>query len=451
MWVFRALWSAAPKLAEVHDPQQQQQSTAAAGRARCHLHLLVPDTVLFQRGEPCKWVGTSPQGTVVRKSFLHVSSDGSASSNTAGAGEGSSEFRRHPDLGSRLAAQRRKSSASRAMNDFEVFERLDAVIAAFLNFAASGLPPSSSSDMEDDVPVCVARYTDGTSELLSGKSLKTLCRFFNWRASLCALQAYVRPLQGSTSTATTTVGIYSRRQREKRNKNPQNGRRQRSTANQGRSCAASGRAAASRTGIEHGKDGKKRKEENSSLTAPSSTTAATFDLQPAESPLSAAPDGDSSSATSLQSLKTALNQATEDVAFVTDLSYAWPAEPLRTLPRRAHGNATSPRNNGSPTDIASHEHQDIATNKTSPPMAVGGGGSVGQIQRHRPPWPRSRLQVSHMEAEFSIDQAGRPWFTNAPKVWFVSCKSSICGPKAQSPPHHNALEFVLKLELSVLS
>lgn len=418
--IFRSLWSAAPKLAEVVDQQQRHPS-----RARCHLHLLVPDTILFQRGEPCKWVGSSPQGIVVRKPFLQASSDEPISSNAAGAGEAPSEIR-HPNLASRLAAKRRaSSSSSRVMDDFEVLERLGTVIAVFSAFATSGLSSPPSSDVESGVPLCVARYNDGTSELLSSKSLKTLCKFFNWRASLCALQAYVQPrsAQGSTPTAMKTIGTYNRK-RERREKNTHHRHSQHSNANRDRSRAASGHAAASRSGIDHVEDEKARIGGKPSLPISSSTTAAISDLQPSESPLAVAADDDSSSSTSLQSLTTALNQATEDVAFATDMSYSWPVEPSRATPRRGHGNATSASCNVPPADISSLGKQDIATNgdrnQADNRTALVVGGSPGQLQRCRPPWPKSRVRVSHLEAEFVIDRAGRVWFTNALKVCFAT-------------------------------
>lgn len=397
IWVFRALWSAAPKLADVVG-----QHHSRFRRTRCHLHLLVPDTVLFQHGEPCKWVGSSPHGIVVRKPSLQAWSEGSTSSNAAGAGDvPSSELRRH-------AAKRHTSSSSRGMDEIELFERLDIIIAAFLDFAASGGSSSSSYDVQSDVPVCVARYNDGTSELLSGESLKKLCRFFNWRASLCALQAYVRPVQGATPMAPKAIGTYSR-QRERRTTSTHHGRPQRSNQDNDGSRVAPGSVPAS------------------------SATAATSDLQQAESSPAVTADDDSSSSTSFQTLTTALHQATEDVAFVTDLSYAWPAEASRATPRTEHVNAVSPSNSSSPAAVSSlGEKQDIATvgdrNLADSRMAVVVGGSVGQLQRQRPPWPKSRVRVSHLEAEFVIDQTGRPWFTNAPKVWLFDLKSShVCG------------------------
>lgn len=322
---------------------------------------------------------------MVRKPFLQASNDGSTSTSTAGVGDVPSELR-HPDLASRVAAKRQATSSSRAMADFEVFERLDAVIAAFLGFATSGISSSSTSDAESEVPVCVARYNDGTSELLSSKSLKTLCRFFNWRASLCALQAYVRP---ATPTATRTVGTYSRT-RERRNKTPHHGRSQRSNETHDRSRATSGSVAAS------------------------SATAAISDVQPAESLLGVAAGDDSSSAPSLQSLTKVLNQATEDVAFATDLSYAWPAEPSGAKPGKGHVSSLGKQ------DIATRKDRNLPDNR----IAVVLGGSAGQLQRDRPPWPKSRVRVSHLETEFVIDQAGRRWFINAAKVWLINCMPS---------------------------
>ncbi len=392
-WIFRALWSAAPKSVEV---------THSARRTRCHLHLLVPDTILFQRGEPCKWLGSSPEGIVVRKSFYGVNGPGeSVTANTTSTADAPSELRREA-LATRVAAGR-QSPSSRRMDDFETVERLDTVIAAFVAFAATHSSSSSSSlssstgpDAETDVPVCVARYNDGTTELLSSKSLQTLCRFFNWRTSLCALQAYVYPGQGSTAT---TIGTYDRRHarqgRARRHRHPES------------PTSAIGAGSVTRR-----------------YTGPWSSSR-DLTIEDDRPTLDSATDGASSSSRPPGASKAALDQAAKDVAFVTDMSYAWPPEPSRTTPRFGPRNATAANSNipRDPEDSRTNENPENAmdTNKVqadSRPVVVV-GETAGQPRRPAPPWPKSRVRVFRLDAEFVIDQNGCPWLTNAPKVCFA--------------------------------
>lgn len=400
-WIFRALWSAAPKATfNAHEQQdgvatsETSLDSSSSGRMQCHLQLLVPDTILFERGEPCKWVGCSPEGIVVRKSFFRASSssvgfgDESVSSIAAGhAGE--VEFAaRHPTLTARVAARRPK----RTLDDFEVAERLDTIIAAFLSFAAPGSPSLSKSlsvglDVTNDVPVCVARYNDGTTELLSGKSLKTLCKFYNWRASLCALQAYVHPSHETTTK--TRIGKYTRRYRNRLAPRPTNA------------------------------DAQPLGDESST---PKSTTITTSEGQLVGGPQTVTAGDVPSTPSSQQASTTALDHATKDVAFVTDMTYAWPAESLGTASRSGHGSAAGINSNGSQEreDTRSPEDQQDEMRGggravvTRPVFVVG--GQSGEPRCHPPPWPKSRIRISRLEAEFAVDHAGRPWFTNASKV-----------------------------------
>lgn len=428
-WIFRALWSAAPKLVlNAHRQDGGDDDGASATtlhpscrRTQCHLHLLVPDTILFQQGEPRKWVGCSPEGVVVRKPFLRASSsashgigDESVSCISASRSDEVEFGSRHPTLTARVATKRR----ARTLDDFEVAERLDNVIAAFLTFAGAGLlsmsnSSSSAPDVTDDMPVCIARYNDGTTEVLSVKSLKTLCKFYNWRASLCALQAYVH-LPHETTTA-TRIGTYTRND-ERHEKNPHHRRcpRPPSTA-QDRNRVAPGSAHA---------DGQPPGLESST---PISSTFTTSEAQSAGGSQAVAADNTSSTPPSLQVSTAALDHATKDVAFVADMSYAWPAESSHTTTRRGHGNAAATKNNQyqDRAGIYSPERQDNETSDggssaVSRPVLVVGGRS-GEPRCHSPPWPKSRIRVSRLEAEFVVDHAGRPWFTNVSKVCFVYC------------------------------
>lgn len=392
-WIFRALWSAAPKSGDV---------AHSARRTRCHLHLLVPDTILFQRGEPCKWLGNSPEGIVVRKPFCGANGSGeSVSANTASTADAPSELR-HEALATRVAARRQAPPSSRRMDDFEVVERLDTVIAAFVAFAAAGSSLSSSlsssstgSDAETDVPVCVARYNDGSTELLSSKSLQTLGRFYNWRTSVCALQAYVRPAQGKTAN---TIGTYDRRHARR-------GRARRHHRPGSPTSPKVGSVA--RSYSDHWNSSRDLTGENDPST------------------LDSAADDASSSSRPLGASTAMLDQAAKDVAFVTDMSYAWPPEPSRTTPRFGGDKATAANSNipRDPEDPGASVNQgnamdtDIVLPGSRPVVVVG--ERAGQSRGPAPPWPRSRVRVSRLDAEFVIDQNGRPWLTNAPKVCFT--------------------------------
>lgn len=414
-WIFRALWSAAPKLAlHAQDGGVAAEATTFDLKTLCHLKLLVPDTILFERGEPCKWVGCSPDGIVVRKPFLRASSPSGgfgveSVSSIAASRAGEVEFGSgHPTLTTRVATKRR----TRILDDFEVAERLDVVIAAFLSFAASGpsllsKPSSLGPDVTSDVPICIARYNDGTTELLSGKSLKTLCAFYNWRASLCALQAFVRP---SHETSTTRrIGTYTRRdERHKTNLQYHHYLRPLTTAKDNH--LAPGSKYAEDQTLEH------------KPSTPISTTNDTPEVQSAGIPPAVAANDASSTSSSMQVSTMALDQATKDVAFVTDMSYAWPTEPSRTTPRRGHGNAAVANNDGSQDrkDIRSPEDQEKEMNGggsfAATPSVLVISRKSGEPRCHSPPWPKSRVRVSRLEAEFVVDHAGRPWFTNALKV-----------------------------------
>ena len=400
-WIFRALWSAAPKSGEA-------AHTHSLRRARCHLHLLVPDTILFQRGEPCKWLGSSPEGIVVRKTFCGAngSGDGSFSADTFSAAE-APPVHGPEALATRVAAKRQAPPPSRGMDEFEIVERLDTVIAAFVSFAAAGSSSSSSSssgsEVGVDAPVCVARYNDGTTEVLSIKSLQTLCRFYNWRTSLCALQAYVRPAQGITATIIGTFDRkHARHGKARRLLHPQSPTSARGADSLAQSYASHWNSSRALAG----------EDEPSTLNSASSTTVATSTTEPT------AVAGDVSSSSQLLPVSTAaLDQAAKDVAFVTDMSYAWPAESPRTMPRLGHGIATG-TNNIRPRDpegIGGNVKHDERTQAGARPVVLV-GGPVGQPKRPAPPWPKSRVRVSRLDAEFVIDQHGRAWLTNAPKV-----------------------------------
>lgn len=415
-WIFRALWSAAPKL--ILDPDSGCRASSmddlSSRRRRCRLHLLVPDTVLFERGMPSKWVGCDAEGTVVRKPFFQSSStsgygDGHTSSTTYGrAGAPAAAESRHPALAMPAGTGRHQSPPSRATNEFEVNERLDAVVGALLSFAAA-LPAPSSADGTNkgqNPPVCVARYNDGSAELLSETSLRSLCGFHNWRASLCALQAFVRPASQARNIVGTYVWRDERRKMSRRRHHPVGPRdepRQELRATTGSSGGDNA----------HG---------TFSTLASSLGTSVVSEVEQKGGRKGTAVDGAASrSPPDFSVSPAAVNQATEDVAFVTDLSYAWPEElsPCVASPKSDSDTASirppqdiEHMSSLGARDLASH----AGTNRpgVQPVLVVGGSGQ--QRSKHRHPWPKSPVRVSRLEAEFVVDQGGCLWFTNVTKV-----------------------------------
>lgn len=179
-WVFRALWSCAPRAEkEGHLP------VATKSNPICCLELRVPDTVLFEDGEPRKWLGCSPSGIIVRKPFL--SNDMSLDS--LSMARNNIRLPPHvspvaPSSSSIRASGRNQRFPNRRMKESEVTSRMNTILGTFVHL----VKPSSP-----EAPVCVAWYNDGSKEALSERSLQRLGGYDNWRASLCGLQVYIDP------------------------------------------------------------------------------------------------------------------------------------------------------------------------------------------------------------------------------------------------------------------
>ncbi|CAM9910671.1 unnamed protein product, partial [Ectocarpus sp. 12 AP-2014] len=450
-WIVRALWSAASKMALGNDHQQQQQrhgqgagagsaAGSAAGtpaglssrRPMCQLQLLVPDTILFERGEPCKWIGCSTEGIVVRKSFVRATAasirSGSSTSSTVASSVAETSTAteiRHATLAERTGA-RYQPSSSGALDEVEVMERMDIVLAALSSFAAGGTELLSTSSqsaagtggMDRNSPVCVARYNDGTMEILSETSLRALSSFYNWRASLCALQAYVRP---STSTGTRTIGTYVRREEQPRStRAPKLMKTTRDESRVGPEPTTD-----FDSGCSHAGDDEPRRDKPSAMRTFSSVVAAPFETSSTASPgAMMAADGGTLAGPATKALVAELDEATKDVAFVADMSYARPIEsPPRAARRMSTATASSKEFRDSDEGTNSVGGQ-ISSGRDQPAIrsACFIGAPTGQPRRCRPPWPKSRVRISRLEAEYVIDQAGRAWFTKATKVLVQSVR-----------------------------
>lgn len=433
-WIFRALWSAAPKLILDEGAGRGCASTTvddlSSRRRRCQLHLLMPDTVLFERGVPRKWVGCSAEGTVVRKPFFrapstsgygygHMSSTIDDRADTPAATES-----RRPALAARIGVGRRQSPASREMDASDLAERLDAVIAAFLSFATALPTPSSfdGTNTSENPPVSVARYNDGSTELLSERSLRSLCGFHNWRASLCALQAYVRP----AGQARTIVGMYA--WRDDRHEVSRRRHRSIETRDGLRSEVRATAGSIGSSAINCGAKETRAHGASNTQNFSSATPVAFEGEQKQGREATGVDDSASRSLITLKSSAAAADQATKDVAFVTDASYAWPGDPspIDASPR---DNIDDGSNNQAPNDFEDNgtldhsstlEDRKLAshtgTNQSGARSVLIVGGPTGGRSSHRYPWPKSRIRVSRLETEFVIDQEGRLWFTNVTKV-----------------------------------
>lgn len=402
-WIFRALWSCAPRAGPDEPPRTPHGSTTANSsgnscasaprRAPYHLELRVPDTVIFERGEPRKWIGSSLEGVVVRKRFpsrggagvgLHqevVSSLESAADQT-GSGRRSSlsDVRRRPDLVA-SAARARTSTSPGAMEDFQALERMDAIREAFVAFAKNTVKPatintSSPSSSNEGTPICIAWYNDGTTEQLSEGSLAKLGGYYNWRASIMGLQAYVRPVRNG-------VGVYNRRD-----------------------ASRGSRASSSSSGAQ---DGPRR-------CVPDRGTNG-IDLS-TRLGLSSGHDrgtswkhlGNSSRMVGKASNSTLDSMAT-NIAFVADLSYTWP------YGKKSPSSADTGRSKSGTISMSVDDQSTSNVHRTS-----GSGRSQwselfgGDKRGGRPHWPNSRVRVANLEVEFIVDETGRTWFTHATRT-----------------------------------
>ena len=403
-WVFRGLWSSAPR---THEGQQQQRADDADGLKTKSSHasiktlpphrdFRIPDTILFEQGEPRIWVGCSPEGIVVRKSFLSATSgggdvDGSTNPSTFAyfkSTSTSSEIR-HQLIAGRTACDNPTerasslptSSSTGGIDNLEVADRLNAIRGAFLSFAGSSHP------LAPGAPVCIARYNNGSTELLSHKALDTLLGFRDWRTSLSGLQAYVHPSK-------TVTGTYVR---QENTSEPENTLLTTSRSNPlGSSVTSSER--------EHSRI--------HSPPAPFSEITSTRSRGSTEE--------SSMSAGQIPSAARDLDQVTRDVAFLAEMSYAW-----RELESTRSGDTT----------VAGYNGRIIGRQNNVPGDDKNGASEMVLVDEptrsRRLPWPKSRIRVSRLEAEFTVDQSGCAWLTNVLQV--------LVHPARSQPKHSSSI------------
>lgn len=382
-WVLRALWSSAPRCLDTQHNDESSVSSTLRKIMPCELKLCIPDTVIFEQGEPRKWVGCSSKGVVVRKSFLRRTSTDGVHESGAGTRISPWEIRRRPlaiDSARKLSSL---TSASRTLDDFEVLERLELVRAAFLSFAASLTPTGP------DAPVCVARYNDGSTELLSDSTLRELCTFYNWRVSVSYLQAYVRPSKMATGTYKRQLSCREQRhttRREGPNQESQSQGASRDGTVMPKPKNHASVAMSNTYGATDNAGGGNTMSYSSSVTASSAESES-----PGSVPI-----------TPTQMSRAALDQATMGVAFVTDMSYAWSEPPS---PRRILSDTRDTRVN------VIRDGDGSSVSPMNIPMLVGEQTGCGHL-----PWPKSRIRVARLEVEFIIDQNGCAWFSSAARV-----------------------------------
>lgn len=385
-WVFRGLWSCAPRAG--HDEttvcggsSSISATRRGAPRIVCRLQLRVPDTILFDRGVPRKWIATSPGGVVVRKTFLspNVCSDTIAYSESSSTRRGMRlRLRSLPEKIARASRggnrQSSSSLSSGGMDELEVLERLDAVRAACVEFAKPSSP---------EMPVCIAWYNDGSKELLSATSLQRLCGYHNWRVSVCGIQAYVCCAQREVGTYSRSASTESRKR----------SRRSQITEDSHQNTHDDGRPSRGHQETSFKHSSRRR----SSKRVPGRSASSPSVEDASDSPRL------HRAAAIAQPTSTALDVATTNVAFVADMSYSW------SKSRFPHGidtaildeNAMGDRNNSNTVNPTAQQAQRVVT--------VGGMGEGS-------PWPTSRIRVAHLEAEFIIDHTGCTWFSHATRT-----------------------------------
>lgn len=396
-WVHRALWSCAPKLGQekasssrssVNNSSSSRINRSSTRRACC-LELRIPDTILFERGEPCKWLGSSSEGIVVRKPFpAFDGGDGGGSGMKNGLGTGRvnasesistmrsssisslTDMRRRPDLVTRITRADSSKASGDNMDEFQVLQRLDAVRSACAAFSRVDDRFTSNSGS----PVCVAWYNDGTKELLSEESLSRLGGYYNWRASVTGLQAYVHPARNATGTYSRRDFDQCRSQQRRRNRTFNGSRR-----------------VASEDG--HGSD----------------TVGGNVALGYCE--------GDSTSANLIQlgeapvseyNNRSALDKAAADVAFIIDMIYAWP----HTIWPSSSTDTSQSRTKG-----VRDGHTTLASTIRVSSDQVQRSDFAREKGRAEPPRrPKSRVRVTRLEAQFIVDDMGQVWFSHATRT-----------------------------------
>lgn len=416
-WVFRALWSSAPRAKDGQQQRQRQQQRAddadglKSQSSRTATRTLppqrrefrIPDTILFEQGEPRKWVGCSTEGIVVRKSFLSEVSGGgdvvngptksstSAHFNNTAA---SSEIRHQPipinrrTTGDDNPKERTSSlpsstssSTGGVIDNPEVADRLNAIRAAFLSFAGSSHPPAPGA------PVCVARYNDGSMELLSDKSLDTLLRYRDWRSSLSGLQAYIHALK-------TVTGTYVRCDEGQEDTHRQS---QGNTSKSENIVLAGSRPVGSSVASSECK--------RSRIHSPPPTMSSSEITSTRSRGSTEEESAGSMSAGKKKSPVLDLDRVTQDVAFLAEMSYA-----LREPGSNRIGYTTSTGHDGG--FVRCQNNLPRGKEKGESEMVL-----VGEPTRSRRfPWPKSRISITRLEAEFTVDQSGCAWLTNAKQV-----------------------------------
>lgn len=305
---------------------------------------------------------------MVRKPFSSrsgVGLDGEIGSESTGKlssnSNTSSPVRRRSDFVTRMVRLGRKAGASSGVTDeLQVLERMDTVRAAFVAFA------KASSSGSNDAPVCVAWYNDGSTELLSEESLSKLGGYYNWRASITGLQAYVRPKQSGT-------GVYSRCDNSPGFRTRHSSRGQRPTGLR-------------RAAPDHGST------RGVGLSARPGSFLGGVSI-PSPEVL------DENSTIAEQENVSALDCATTDIAFVADMSYALPY--AKRSPR-SHVDETF-RSKSSPSFPSTS-----TSDQSQKPVLIGGKANAARL-----PWPHSRVRIARLEAGFIIDELGCTWFSHA--------------------------------------
>lgn len=406
-WVFRALWSVAHRVSPVAPERQDEDSFASnvanlsRGGGGHQLKLRLPDTILFERGEPRKWVGCSPEGIIVRKSFSPATTGAAATDTTheiskvVAEAATSSEIRRRPV---HRGSTRIRSIST--MDETEVLKRLKVIRETFLSLAKSSTPLPSIT------PLCVARYNDGSTEILSDESLQTLGAFHNWRISLAGLQSYVSPSAIGT-------GIYDAEINHK-HRDPSTGLQQL----RGRSCEGTNasqtvvRSGTSALSTERGRSrGRELDDGSTSLSPPEKVRRFRQDLVETH-PVVKAQNTAGATTTAAVQLAAALDQATMDIAFFAENSYGWPGtQQIRFSATTAKGRDTDLSGFGWRSSI-DRARMSGPVQSDRPIVIVGGREAPNRTI----PWPKSRLRVRRLEAEFIIDEDGCAWFSTPTRI-----------------------------------
>ena len=371
-WVFRALWSAAPK-----GSISPCESNTIFDTSRSSCHVRVPDTILFEGGEPRKWIGTSPEGNVVRKSFISTwygIASGDIERHLPSFRDAPSDIRLRKRLlaikGNLAVASDQSILRSKVLEESEVLQRMDIIHKAFLSFAFPSTPK--------DAPVCVTMYLDGTTELLSDKSLRTLSGCDSWRSSLSGLQAYVFPVRMATGTFV-------------RRRHHSNQRRRRL---EDRDISYQ---SPPQTPLPSSVEDPDLMYSDFDSTDDSSSDSSSLDIS----------DGPKNVPRARDNQRMMLDRATSELAFAIEKSYA------------RHEKHT-PRSIRSRDPDASRESDKISFGRN---VTSNDNGAVtnpkfvpGIDSRHRQSRPKSRLRVRRLQAKFVIDKNGFLWFSKATRV-----------------------------------